>query len=240
MIQHFTGASAANIDDSSSNDNDVSADGGTPAYDQTGKIGEAVDYDAGDYLVVSDADSLDFDYNESFTLSSWIYPEVSGSNQVIISKLTQGGTWRGWEMRFGNASDDKLSFLLVGTLSSSHYQVKSNPTISINTWTHVACVYNGSSVTMYINGSSVATTNVYNTLSTTSINAIDVHFAIRDGSGSQYDGAIDESRVSASARSANWIETTYNAINDANFVTYGAHTANAAASSFIPRIIIID
>ena len=86
--------------------------------------------------------------NGNFTIEAWIYPTTSGSNRGIINNWQIGGQFV-YELRDTNT----LRFSYTNVAGSTTTQVYTGTTtIPTNTWTHVAVVRNGASLTHYING----------------------------------------------------------------------------------------
>jgi len=88
-------------------------------------------------------------------------------------------------------SDNKVAF----HREVSPWALTSSGTISENTWTHVATVYDGTNITIYINGISSGTlasgnvTGSYNTF-----------YIGNTGGGSYFTGSMDEVRIWDDAR----------------------------------------
>ena len=77
--------------------------------------------------------------------------------------------------------------------------------LPINTWTHLALTYNGSTLTLYRNGVAVANSNVSGTLSPTTLN-------LQIGGsqfGEYFKGLIDEVRIYNRALTATEIQAIY-------------------------------
>ena len=101
-----------------------------------------------DYLTVPLA-AYDFGTG-AFTCEAWVYIQSVASSNLIF---------------YGSVSGGALDELAVSVNTSQQLGWETNNTISnsggfvpLNTWTHIALVRNGSTITGYINGSSVATT----------------------------------------------------------------------------------
>ena len=111
----------------------------------------------------------------AFTVEAWIYPLNFTGNQRIIAKQRSSDGY-GWIFRL-NATTGYL-FLEVDTGAV----VTSTSAPALNTWSHVAAVRNGNSVTVYLNGSAVGTNNSYSG-SPTSVSAT---LTIGSSSGGEY------------------------------------------------------
>jgi hypothetical protein len=107
----------------------------------------------GDYVSISEDDK--FNISGDFTIESWIWPSNStlsgifstgngsfSSNAVVL-------TWR------HGTVNDQFSFWVNNISSSS--QILTSNIASTNTWTHIAIVRLGNTITLYQNGTSVDT-----------------------------------------------------------------------------------
>ncbi|RYZ52434.1 MAG: hypothetical protein EOP49_09485, partial [Sphingobacteriales bacterium] len=99
----------------------------------------------------------------SRTVAAWIKPNsstISGSNKVFIDL---GGSDHGMAMRFNNGA------LQAAVCRNSSFQqvnvnsVTSNASWLSGQWNHVAAVYDGSTIKIFINGVERASTNLNNT-----------------------------------------------------------------------------
>ena len=121
-------------------------------YDSAVNGGSGYFDGSGDYLRLPS--SSDFDFSGSFTIEVWLYiDDVSTSRTVLGTCANIGG--RGG-IYFGTSSTNFIFFEYITnttllTAPITRYQ-----------WNHVAAVRNGVSITMYINGTSVASTTFSN------------------------------------------------------------------------------
>ena len=139
------------------------------------------------------ADSSDFDFGTgNFTFEFWCYKTGSGK-MAIFETRPNGGNDHGFNLEF-NASDkfEWYDASISGTLP------RDPSAISLNTWTHYACVRNGTTFTMYKNGTSVGTPLTGDSSS----QASDGTPTIGESSAGDNDfqGYLDEIRLSSTAR----------------------------------------
>jgi MSHA biogenesis protein MshQ len=222
MVQHLeetTGGPNA-IKDSTGNNNH-GTDNSTPALGATGKINGAVSLNAtaADYIYVPDSNSLDI--TDNITLEAWIYPTTLDAThrRIIIKPHTSWGEpyymYALWV--YNDGTGNNLGF---GISNGTTRQFSWNGTLSASTWQHVAGTFNGSQMKWYINGNLVATM----TTSISSIGANNQNLAIGSVPGQSLDfgGTIDEVRISSTARTADWLKTSYNnQSNPAAFYSLG-------------------
>lgn len=135
------------------------------------------------------------------TVAMWVKPTaatISGSNKIIIDL---GGSDNGLGIRFNNgaleAGISRASFLR-NTASVSN--VTANASWVANGWNHIAAVYNGSTLKLFINGVERASTSLSFTGTTISSTTSLSRIAATNGnnafnsstSNTNYNGLIDE------------------------------------------------
>lgn len=171
------------------------------------------------------ADDNSLDGLSAFTVEAWIKPTtVSASQNMIVSR--DGGTNRSFQFRLNNG---KLEFLKIsgGTGISSS-------TLSAGSTYHVAAVYNGTDIRMYVNGalngSPVAATGTLGTVTR------DLEIAARIGA-LYFNGVIDEVAVYGTALSSTRISDHY-AAGTAVSQTVNAPAASASAVGLVPTVTV--
>ena len=169
--------------------------------------------------------SIDFDYNDIFSFSGWVY--VDAYNKVVISKLSSPQS-RGF--RFQVNSSGKLAFLLANTLSpaTNTLIVETTPTLSLGQWYNVGFSYDGSTnnsgVIFYIDGSSVAKDSpIANSLSSTTINTSDVLIGAQNSVSPAkfFDGKQDKLILYNDVVTAGEFSTIYNYGRKAGLIGIG-------------------
>jgi hypothetical protein len=104
--------------------------------------------------------------NGNFTIECWIYPTTSGVQQIFAGSAVSSGSTN-WLFEITSANKVSFSWVNAGTTPVS-FDATSTASISTNTWTYVAAVKNGGTITVYINGSADGTsspTGTYRNLS---------------------------------------------------------------------------
>ena len=160
--------------------------------------------------------------NNQLTLSAWIKPTALSGNAIISKSVaaTHIAPYYSWVLY---AQNPTLHCRLDTTTASYG-------TLTVGQWQHTAAVYNGSQVTLYINGQSVGSVAKTANLLSTSRN---VRIGGRDTSSLAefFNGAIDEVRISSVARSADWVRAERDTMASATFCTFGS-----ATETWIPKM----
>jgi hypothetical protein len=178
---------------------------GNPTLGATGQIDGAVDF--GNPNTTKRIDTKDFMSSgvTQFTAEAWVY-KAATKDARIIYKNNVGNTGNPVFGLASGGSDTIRCRLRISDGSGTDYNVG---TISLNTWTHVACTYDGSNVRAYKNGQEAGFVGETGTLAATN----DVVVIAQNEAGTSADrhwpGVIDEARVSSIARDACWIETEF-------------------------------
>ncbi len=162
----FDESSGTTVSDSSRNGNDGSYSGWfndgtiTGATQSAGKYGSSLSFNgaAGNRITVNNNQLLNVTPN--MTVEAWIYVTSAAGAQRILGKYywysatDQRGSWI---MYMGNSMDLLCSFNVSGSFRSANAPANS---IALNTWQHVACVFNGTHVLNYVDGNVKSTTAI--------------------------------------------------------------------------------
>lgn len=97
---------------------------------------------SGDYLTIADNTALDPGTGD-FTIECWAYQTTSTGDQGLISKDYSTG----FHLQIASGVP---RFWIAGS------SIQSSTSLSLNTWTHIACVRSGTTAKIYLNGTEVA------------------------------------------------------------------------------------
>ena len=224
MVQHLeeTSGGAYAITDSTSNSNN-GTDTNSPTLGATGSINGAATFGTGnDYILVDDSSSLDISGN--ITLEAWIYPTtIDGTHRRIIIKPLSSWAMPYYEYSlwvYGTGADN-LGFG-ISDGSTRVYEVYGS--LSTGTWQHVAGTFNGTTLKWYINGEYITqmSTGTVTSIGTNN-EPVSIGSVLPLVSNLEFDGTIDEVRISSTDRSADWLKTGYNnQSNPGDFLTLGS------------------
>jgi hypothetical protein len=152
-----------------------------------GISGSALDFNGiGDNVVIDNTPQLHIT-GKAISMHAWVFPRDGAvtASQKIISKYNDGGIRDTFSMMI---QDYRLRFRLDDELMiSSHI-------ITLNEWVHVAMVYDGTDMRIYVNGVLDAATPL---IKSDPIDASTraVHLGRREGEGNLFDGIIDEVQI---------------------------------------------
>ncbi len=163
LLLHADGTDASTtFTDSSSSPKTVTANGNAQIDTAQSKFGGASGlFDGtGDYL--SSADSPDWDFSTGdWTVDFWVRRDgdIQGYS-AVVSTLNDFTSLIGWNIGFAAGADLNKLRLYSNASGSGQADIIANTIIPNTTWTHVAVVRNGNTVTMYQGGVSVGSRNV--------------------------------------------------------------------------------
>jgi hypothetical protein len=139
----------------------------------------------GDYIRCEGG--TDFAFAGNFTAETWIYPTSVAGNRYLFS--------------LGSEAAGRYNlFLVSGVLTGNFYGASSTTfggSISTNTWTHIALVRSGSTITVYVDGTALGTTE---TNSSAIGNTGQLTIGADTSGVNTFVGYIDELRISNTAR----------------------------------------
>ena len=181
LLMHFNGTNGSTtMTDNSKNNLTVTSNNGAAISTAESKFGGASGLFDGtnDYLSIANNSALNLS-GGSYTIEFWIRPTGNYANyNCIIAKRAASTAWE--------------VYLRITTGYLSFYdgtERVSSVTPTANVWSHVAAVYNGTTINLYLNGVNVLSTAVGNT-------DYDAPIYIGSFSTSEYYiGYIDELRI---------------------------------------------
>jgi len=159
-----------------------------------------------DFVNCGDADA--FSGMAGLTISAWVKGNASGTSAAegIVAKDAAS---RGFYL--SAFTSNAVRFLVSDDGSTNDSINSTNNSIPNDTWVHVAAAWDGSSITIYVDGVSNATAATVNATTTINDNAEDLSVGRYKYGGSTYyyDGSLDDIRVINRALTAAEVETLY-------------------------------
>ena len=117
-----------------------------PIWTGTGKYGGALSFDGiNDVVTVNDADSLDF--TTGFSLEAWVNPTSAGNWSSVLFK--QGPQGMNYSLYANNGTNKPVAQVY---LSNAEQNAPGTGPVPLNTWTHLAATYDGTTLRLYANG----------------------------------------------------------------------------------------
>ncbi len=189
-FEEGTGTTTA---DASGNGNAGAISGAT--WTANGHSGNALTFN-GTSAMVSVNDSASLDLTSGMTLEAWVYPTTLKSSWTDI-------IFKSGDVYFLMGTTPTSQFPDVGGAFTAN-NVFGTSALPLNTWSHLAGTYDGTTLRFYLNGNQVATGTVSATIPT-STGPLSIG---GDSGGSQYwTGMIDEVRIYNRALSATEVQT---------------------------------
>jgi hypothetical protein len=166
--------------------------GGAAISTTQSKFGGASMYfdGSGDKLLIPDSQNFNFGSGD-FTVECWVYPTANASFAGIFTKRASGAVYAPIQVLI-NSGTMGLFVSTSGSAWAINTNASSSP--SLNTWSHIAAVRNGSTITLYLNGTSVA----FGSVSTSALMTNTSQFVLGAESAADtgnYAGYIDDFRI---------------------------------------------
>lgn len=206
----YNGSGTTWIDLSDSGNNGTLVN--TPTYNFSGYFD--FDYTQSESVSFSSSASLQFLNRSAYTLEAWVYPTRNpGANNwtgIFDREDTSIGSRDGYNLYFLGSAGTNTFFtterFIAGTNNSTF--VTLNQSVSVNNWSHIVATYDGTTLTLYRNGTSVGTPvtttgNITNTSKTLTI-------GVRGGQ--YFGGRIANSKIYNRALTASEVLQNYNAL----------------------------
>ncbi|MGY4884300.1 MAG: DUF2341 domain-containing protein [Nanobdellota archaeon] len=139
----------------------------------------------------------------SFTLEGWIKPRAWGSRVSLYGQ------------------NDAIEFFLDGTNTIMIWTTGGGSTstaysYSLDTWHYLVAVGTGTNLILYLDGSQVVSGGTSTANYGSSAYAVKIGEGVVDASGGFFNGSIDEVRISNTTRSADWINQSYQLVQNQN------------------------
>ena len=177
----FNENSGLTAGDSSGNSNNGSISNAT--WNTGGKYGSALSFN-GTNSIVSVNDSNSLDLTTGMTIEAWVKPTTLSSWRTII--LKEKTTSLAYAL-YANTDTGKPSAEMYGTSA-----LAGTTQLPLNTWTHIAATYDGTTLKLYINGSMVSSKS---TSITIRISLDPLRIGGNTKWGEYFNGLIDEVRI---------------------------------------------
>src|SRR3954468_9282225 len=142
--------SGTTLADLSGNSNTGTISGAT--WSATGRFGGALSFNGGS-SIVNVPDSASLDLTTGLTEEAWVNPTgLGGTWRTVLFKEKPGGMSYDLYAHGTNTTNVPTAEIFVG----GDRTVNGTATLPLNTWSHLAATYDGTTMRLYVNGSQVA------------------------------------------------------------------------------------
>ena len=215
---------AGDMKDSTSQNNDGTADAGMTAADLvSGQVGESIDFDgAGDRIeIAGDADWDDM--SNAGTVESWCNVNSDGGAGAYYHMVARrDASTNLWSLAFQDSGAGNIAYFIGNTVP---YMTGAKP-VATN-WYYYAARWDTAGSSYFYTDASQVDTDAGGVSGT---GTIGICLGNRLGGGRDLDGILDEVRISKVQRSAAWLKATYYSSDDA-FLTMGSEESLPVVTS---------
>ena len=223
-VYHFNESTyTGSTTDGTANGHTGTANGMSATNLISGKIGNAYSFNGSSTSISNSGVNI----TGSFTISAWVKLSALNLDQkVMTNQAAAGSSTGGYKLGVYSTNLPETESPTIDRGSTPA------PTaFATGAWHYIQGVYNGSSVSTYVDGSQYEITST--TTGPTSTNPF--YIGVGEG-GNQYyfNGSIDEVRVSNVAKTSNWIKAEYIDQNSpTSFTTVGSTVTNSTSAATI-------
>ena len=192
--------------------------------------------------IANNADWDVFRYSSDWTLEAWIYktaaiPSSGNSEYEIFNQSKTDSTDVGGSWHFKIDGNDKLSFNVYQRQGGNYgmdFSVAGSTTLAENVWIHAACVRDGNTVRLYVNGvqdGTVAIPSGGDMVDTSITGKVWISRRAYTSNYGYFYGYMDEMRISKTCRYPNGTTFTPNPDSSPPRYTTGTLIGNANVPS---------
>ncbi len=200
-IWHLDEASGNFIDSSSNAYHLDNLRGTAPTYNQSGKFSTSVNFNGNGARYRTDATVPNLRITGNITVEAWVYKTAAAvSQQSIVSKWDNSALNRRAYNLTLDSNSLPIFYVSPDGTSSVASRVTSSIALPLNSWVHLAGVYDGSKLYIFVNGVLQGSNNYSGGISNQPADFF-IGAAVQfEGVTAYFDGKIDEVRVSNTAR----------------------------------------
>ncbi len=216
LVLHLNETTGTHYDSTSYSNDGTPA--GNPDQNAIGIIDGADDFDGTNEGVDIPSTSGDELSNfSSLTLEAWIEPDQFKSDGTIVGKPHNVQFTNPYVAYYLTLGENDNLRIQVANGSTRYFADSTSNSFQTDTWYYCVGTWDGSNLQCYINGSANGSSASFSN----SINQNDEPVPIAEYTrgppgGYDFNGIIDEIRISNIDRSENWIQTCFNTMNDSS------------------------
>ncbi len=178
----------------------------TTTWSTGGKYGNALNFNGStSFVETPNTSSLNITGN-AITLSAWVYPDTLGTNMLIakpVSGTSHSAPYFSYSLHLYPSGTPRFYL----TLGSSSYSVSSLVIPQVGVWSHLAGVYNGSTMKIYVNGQESGSISASGNITGY---ATPLRLGVNGGLEENFDGRLDDVRIYNTALTQTEIQTDMN------------------------------
>jgi hypothetical protein len=221
-VWHMNDATPSTIEDSTSDGITGMKKAANMPVEWSGKIGKGQQFSrtatVWEYITTNDLNMLRF--SGDFTISAWIYPLTTQDMRVAGKHQEISGNYKGYSLNWELQGPGTKMSLRVDGGGYNYQYIFANEDEPPSNWYYLTGMKRSGTNYLYLDGVQQSQTGTQTLLNT------DYPFCIgawrTEAASENFNGIIDEVRVSDIERSSAWIETEYNNMNNPTlFLTIG-------------------
>jgi parallel beta-helix repeat protein len=221
-----------NPKDSTSNGNNGTGTGDTEI--SNGEIDGEIGFAGGNASYINCSNSSTLHSGSQLTIEAWTNSSATlATNPKILAKgfTANSGVFYEYALSLVSSGGERYDFQLTtnGTGTAALTQLYSVTTESANAWHQIVGTYNGSLIAIYVDGKLDNSTALNGTISNYGMPLIIGSYG--NNLTASWNGTLDEVRVSSTARSAQWINQSYQMeLNNSKWVKFGSEQTQPTVS----------
>ena len=224
LVAYYRMESGALTTDSSGNSQTLTNN--NTVGEATGKFGGGADFGSGNTnKYFSRASEASLQITGDLTISAWVYVNDFSQWNIIAAKSSGGTT--NYEYEFALQSATAIQFVSAGA-SDYYFTSATIPTLSTNTWYHVAVKRTSGTIRFYVNGKGYTATVDHGSSGSVAASAQELRIGTRGDNYKFYRGVMDD--VAIFNRSA----SDWEIWNIAQGHSAGEYIPNANTKLYLP------
>jgi hypothetical protein len=187
----------------------------TPTYSGSNGGSLSFNYTDLEYVSFSNSSSLQFLNRLPYTLEAWVYPTRNpGANNytgIFDREDSSVGSRDGYDLLFLGSSGTDTTFYIERFTTGAQTSIGGvvlNQSVSVNNWHHIVGTYDGTTLSLYRNGSSAGTPGT----TTGNITNSSKTLTLGVRGGQYFDGRISNAKIYNRALSAAEVSQNFNAL----------------------------
>ena len=179
-----------NADDMSGNGNNGIVNGATLTTDRNGNPNSAYQFNGTDSYIDFGSSDLGLTGSSEMTISVWVKPDTPATWHSTV--LASDPFFRPYGVKIRGLGSALTAQCTISTSSNRNYVEADSGGVAVGSWYHIACTYDGSTVSIYVDGELKSSISKSGTLSTATQS---IFVGANPYPTHHYNGAIDDIRI---------------------------------------------